>query len=124
MFIQNRFMKLILFFFIILVACTENLESRHNPSGFKIPLPEKDFDSYKNKTRIQIEKATAGKLEEKWIDKRLPFEHKPDDTKCANFMPYKGALLIHGLTDTPFIMSDVGERFKDCLLYTSPSPRD
>ena len=68
MLIQNKLMKLILFFFNNIVACTENLESRHNPSGFKIPLPEKDFDSYKNKTRIQIEKATAGKLEEKWID--------------------------------------------------------
>ena len=53
--------------------------------------PEKDFDSYKNKTRIQIEKATGGKLEEKWIDKRLPFEHKPDDAKCADSMTYKGA---------------------------------
>ena len=63
MFIQNRFMKLILFFFIGLGACKGNLESRHYPSGFKIPLPEKDFDSYKNKTRIQIEKATGGKLE-------------------------------------------------------------
>ena len=52
MLIQNRFMKLILFFLIVLGACTGNLESRHNPSGFKIPLPEKDFDSYKNKTRI------------------------------------------------------------------------
>ena len=113
MLIQNRFIKLILFFLIILVACTGNPESRHNPSGFKIPLPEKDFDSYKNKTRIQIKKATGGKLEEKWIDMRLPFEHKPDDAKCADFMPYKGALLIHGLTDTPFIMSDVGERFKE-----------
>ena len=60
MLIQNKFMKLILFFFIILVGCTENLESRHNPSGFKIPLPEKDFDSYKNKTRMQIDKATGG----------------------------------------------------------------
>ncbi len=63
MLIQNRFIKLILFFLIILVACTGNPESRHNPSGFKIPLPEKDFDSYKNKTRIQIKKATGGKLE-------------------------------------------------------------
>ena len=46
MFIQNRFMKLILFFFLVLGACKGNLESRHYPSGFKIPLPEKDFDSY------------------------------------------------------------------------------
>ena len=56
MFIQNRFMKFILFFFIGLGACKGNLESRHYPSGFKIPLPEKDFDSYKNKIRIQTKR--------------------------------------------------------------------
>ena len=65
MFIQNRFMKLILFFFIGLGACKGNLESRHYPSGFKIPLPEKDFDSYKNKTTNHIPTATGRKPQKK-----------------------------------------------------------
>ena len=43
----------------------------------------------------------------------------------------KAIVLIHGLTDSPFFMEAIGERFYQwghnvfiCLLYTSPSPRD
>ena len=62
MLIQNKFMKLILFFFIILVGCTENLESRHNPSGFKIPLPEKDLIPTKIKQEFRSKKLLVGNL--------------------------------------------------------------
>jgi esterase/lipase len=116
MFIQNKFMRIIFILFIAMVlsAFKGTLESRHNPSGIKIPLPENDFGKYIDETRERIKKATSKEnLKDEWIEKRLPFRHKPDDTRCADSKPYKGALLIHGLTDSPFIMGDLRDRFKD-----------
>ena len=62
MFIQNRFMKLILFFFIGLGACKGNLESRHYPSGFKIPLPKKILIPTKIKQEFRLKKPLVGNL--------------------------------------------------------------
>jgi len=64
MFMQNRFMKLVLFFFIVLGACKGNLESRHNPSGFKIPLPEKILIPTKIKQEFRSKKPLAGNLKQ------------------------------------------------------------
>ncbi len=116
MFIPNKSIKLVsvLFFVMALSACKETLESRHNPSGIKIPLPTNDFGKYIDETREQIKKATLNEgLKDDWIEKRLPFEHRPDKEKCAESKSDKGALLIHGLTDSPFIMRELGERFRD-----------
>src|SRR3990167_5170318 len=44
----------------------------------------------------------------KWIiEANSPFELRPDNK------PTRGALLIHGLLDSPFIMRDIAERFRD-----------
>ena len=95
--------------------------SQHKPSNLKTPLPEKNFSQYINKTKKLIEKATKGKLESKWVEARLPFEFKPDKNKCGNSANYKkGALLIHGLTDSPFVLRDIGNEFKkDCYWVRS-----
>ncbi len=108
----NAFVWL-LFFTLTLHACNGSIESRHKPSNLKTPLPEKNFTEYINKTKKLIETATKGKLKAKWIEARLPFEFKPDKKKCGNFIPYKkGVLLIHGLTDSPYILRDIGNEFK------------
>jgi len=95
--------------------------SRHKPSNLRIPLPEKNFTQYIEKTKNLIEKATKGKLEPQWVEARLPFEFKPNKNKCGNYKPYKkGVLLIHGLTDSPFMLRDIGNEFKkDCYWVRS-----
>ncbi|MBT5470115.1 MAG: hypothetical protein HOK41_05890 [Nitrospina sp.] len=89
------------------------METRHNPSGFQIPIPSKDFSAYIAETEKNIKKATKGELKQKWIDARLPFEYQPNKEKCGNSKPSKGVLLIHGLTDSPFLMRDLGKIFKE-----------
>ena len=111
----------ILFFSLSLNACSGSLEYRHKPSNVHYTLPEKDFSAYIKKTKKLIEKATKGELEPKWVEARLPFEYKSDKAKCDVSTPYKkGVLLIHGLTDSPFILRDIGNRFKeDCYWVRS-----
>ena len=38
--------------------------------------------------------------------------------------PVIAAFLHDVVEDTPYTIDDIRERFGDCLLYTSPSPRD
>lgn len=111
----------VLFFTLHLSACNGSMGSRHKPSNLRIPLPEKNFTQYIEKTKNLIEKATKGKLEPQWVEARLPFEFKPDKNKCGNSQPYKkGVLLIHGLTDSPFMLRDIGNEFKkDCYWVRS-----
>ena len=113
---QVQFFNWVLFFAFSLSSCSANIGPRHKPSNLKTPLPEKSFTQYINKTKKHIEKATKGNLETKWIEARLPFEFKPDKNKCGNnvSLPYKkGVLLIHGLTDSPFMLRDIGNEFKN-----------
>ena len=72
-----------LFITLCLYSCNGSMGSRHKPSNLKIPLPEKNFTQYINKTKRLIEKATKGKLESKWVEARLPFEFKPNKNKCG-----------------------------------------
>ncbi|MEE3252637.1 MAG: alpha/beta fold hydrolase [Nitrospinota bacterium] len=116
----NSFMW-VLFFILSLSACNGSMGSRHKPSYLRTPLPEKNFAQYINKTKNLIVNATKGKLEPKWVEARLPFEFKPNKNKCGNSQPYiKGILLIHGLTDSPFMLRDIGNEFnKECYWVRS-----
>lgn len=143
MFYKIKFLKVfcILISVLSLTACAKGfIEPRHNPSKQvevdpkKDPIvyPEKEFTEYINKTRTYIKNAitntTYEKLEDQWIEARLPFEYQPKKEAPCNSEHYKstkkpykyGALLIHGLTDTPFIMQDLGKAFRDkCFLVRS-----
>ena len=50
-----------------------------------------------------------------------PFEWKSDDFDSCSIEDKTGILLIHGLTDTPFLMRDIGNHFKvkSCFLIRS-----
>ncbi|MEK9627804.1 MAG: hypothetical protein VW455_02155 [Nitrospinota bacterium] len=109
---KNQMRAYLLFFVLILNACSGTLNFKHQPSKIKTPLPEKDFANYISDVKKQIKQATSKEnLEDRWIEKRLPFEYKPDPAKCRASKP--GVLLIHGLTDSPFLMRDIGERFRE-----------
>jgi esterase/lipase len=107
-------------------ACASGvIENRHNPSKQEAVYPEKNFQAYIDNTKNHIKNAIKNTIYEKRGDKliedRLPFECRPEDKNPCyeksnadnrKSQKYKkGVLLIHGLTDTPFIMRDVGNRF-------------
>lgn len=90
-------------------------------SAYKTPLP---FSQYVTWARDQIRTARegaglSGANEDAVLDMRAPFEWEPD-AGCTASPPRarrRGILLIHGLTDSPFLMRDVGRHFqKRCFL--------
>lgn len=98
-----------------------DLSAQHTPT--KVPTrPEKHpFSAYVEWARGQIEKAlgvakvhpaTAREI----AASRAPFDlGEPDPGDCPGPTApgtEAGILLIHGLTDSPFLMRDIGERFK------------
>ncbi len=113
--IQFSFSKFILIQFLALglFGCSGSLETRHIPSGFKTPIPNKNFSTYIAETEKIVKKATKGDLKQKWIDARLPFEYQPNQENCGDSNSSRGVLLIHGLTDSPFLMRDLGKNFQE-----------
>lgn len=62
------------------------------------------------KCRVDLQQHT-----DSLIEKLAPYELKPEQPLFSNTAPNKikyGALLIHGLLDTPFTMKDVGEKLQ------------
>jgi esterase/lipase len=93
-----------------------------NSSGYRKPLP---FSAYVGWARDQIRLAReraglGGANENAIVDMRAPYEWAPDPVDCAAAQQRagrRGILLIHGLTDSPFLMRDVGRHFqKRCFL--------
>jgi len=100
------------------------LDSRFEPSGSPAyqPAMGESFSNYIEQNRIRIRTALATHFYSKkdWpfgteypIDKvvqmRAPFELLPSEEGCGieTDMPRKGFLLIHGLTDSPYLLSEL-----------------
>ncbi len=102
-------------------------DQQHSPSGFAIgpPPANEPFDDYVSKTSQQIrtalkatrfdrEKAPFGKYTlDQVVSMRAPFAIGPDKDACeiaGNDQAHGkdvGFLLVHGLTDSPFLMTDI-----------------
>ena len=97
----------------------------HEPSAVDLlaPLQAPNFEAYIDANRYMIIEATAG-LDEapsrQTIEARLPFSLSPDTVACppgASGLPRRGVLLVHGLSDSPYLVRDVAEAFRDhCYL--------
>ncbi len=98
------------------------LGERHQPSQLATPLPTPDFDAYGVAARQYIAAAnqTAGNpLADAVVADRGPFELPPDGPGCrrADAQGGRGALLIHDLGATPYVMRDLGLRLaRACYL--------
>ena len=97
------------------------LGRRHQPSGEPLSShePGLPFAAYVTRTKQRIAAAVAdldAPPSEAVIEQRLPFELAPNParaTVAGDGRFAKGALLLHGLLDTPFIMRDIGNRFAE-----------
>lgn len=91
------------------------------PSGFAIVAPDSDigFDQYIASTRAQLERALSVVYEragespfgedyplQRTLEMRSPFEIR-EAPLCEAAAPRTGYLLIHGLTDSPYLLSSV-----------------
>ena len=102
------------------------LDSRYQPSTSPAYQPEigESFSYYIEQNRARIRDALAthfyNKVEspfgpeypiEKVIQMRAPFELLPNDQRCdsENNSARRGFLLIHGLTDSPYLLSDLAD---------------
>ena len=100
-----------------LTACVSGtLTPLHVASNRATPLPQQDFQAYIEEVRTHIRKVTedAGQtISQRALDWRTPFEWEPpascDGPTDGRWM--RGALFIHGLSDSPFLMRDVAARF-------------
>ena len=97
----------------------------HEPSATDLmaPLQAPDFAAYIDASRRMIVEATAGLKEPpgpEEIERRLPFSLTPDPATCppgGNGLPRRGVLLVHGLSDSPYLVRDVANAFRDhCYL--------
>ncbi|MBW1616428.1 MAG: alpha/beta hydrolase [Deltaproteobacteria bacterium] len=95
-------------------------EIRHKSSGFFSSYSykmDKPFSEYIKETRQIIAESIKFKNikektgYEKIIEANSPFEFYPNKKKNKKIK--SGILLIHGLTDSPFIMRDIGKYFQD-----------
>ena len=77
----------VLFFTLHLSACNGSMGSRHKPSNLRIPLPEKNFTQYIEKTKNLIEKATKGKLEPQWVEACLLYTSPSPRDRTRPRMP-------------------------------------
>lgn len=97
----------------------------HEPSAVDLmaPLAAQDFDAYISASRDMIRQATAqleAPPDETMIARRLPFELKPDPATCpsgAAGRAQRGALLVHGLSDSPWLVRDISAALRaNCYL--------
>lgn len=105
----------------VLSACSDT-PAHLQPSGFAVTAPEADvsFDQYVTATRAQLERALAVVYQrngdvspfgeeyplQRTLEMRAPFEIR-EAPLCAADSPRTGYLLVHGLTDSPYLLSAV-----------------
>jgi esterase/lipase len=94
----------------------------HQPTGIEIPLPEPDFQAYIAVARERIaplEDTLGRPLQPELVADRAPFQLEPA-AGCPGLADGRvetGALLIHGLGETPFAVRDLGRALAEkCLL--------
>ncbi len=122
--IKTPYALLILFLFFN--SCTGiKKEIRHKSSGLSSSYSyktDKPFSEYIKDTRKIIAKSIKFKNikekteYEKIIEANSPFEFYPDKKKNKKIK--NGILLIHGLTDSPFMMRDIGKYFREKSFLT------
>jgi esterase/lipase len=102
---------------VLLTSCAPPAElgKRHAPSQLATPLPTPDFDAYVLAARQYVAAANqvAGNpLPAAVVEDRGPFELPPEGRACrtADGEAVRGALLIHDLGETPYVLRDLGER--------------
>jgi esterase/lipase len=95
------------------------LESRHHPSGLnsKFSGDSLDFADYVISCRDMLHQAHAGMAScdaEIIVAGNAPFELEPGgDSPAGRTKPYRrGILLVHGLTDSPYLMRPLAESFR------------
>src|SRR5262245_16742705 len=84
--------------------------------AYNTPLAFPDYVTWaRDQIRTARRSAGYGGVEEDAIvDMRSPFQWEPDPAACATAVGERrrGILLIHGLTDSPFLMRDIGRHFQ------------
>ena len=99
--------------------------AEHEPSAADLmaPLQAPDFAAYIEASRRMIVEATAALKEPpglEQIERRLPFVLSPDPATCppnGSGLPRRGVLLVHGLSDSPYLVRDIAHAFADrCYL--------
>ncbi|VAX21654.1 Lysophospholipase, partial [hydrothermal vent metagenome] len=112
---------------LTLASCGET-EQRFRPSGLNSTFdfaPDTPFDAYIKRTKEMTGKARLDLTEanrEKIIEAVSPFELKPasDCATGADGKYEKGILLVHGLSDSPYLTRAIGEHFQSrCFLVRS-----
>ena len=105
---------------INLVAGCSELAARHQPSELNSTFPyeeDMNFDEYVSDMKGVIRdarKKASHTSDDHAIEANSPFHWKPDPELCPEASDLRGGvLLVHGLTDSPYLMRDVGERFKE-----------
>lgn len=100
----------------------------HKPSGLQaiVPSPSLPFQDYitQNNTRIQQVLARdyyavlnqpfgPGYEIDKTVAMRGPYEWRPSSQQCTDEQSRMGFLFIHGLTDSPYLLSDVAASLRE-----------
>ncbi len=107
----------------------DNLGPRHHASGrntefrFATTTPFSDYVARTRALIAETRRDLTDENRERVINDNSPFEMVPDPSACPEAgadVRRQGALLVHGLTDSPFLMQDLGRRLADaCLLVRS-----
>lgn len=117
---------------LAIAGCSKE-DPQHSPSGFAIKAPsgEMSFADYVRSTRRQLhdvlsshrfaqeEKPFGGYNIDQVVDMRGPFAIAPDEISCNTASrdlahgEKVGFLMIHGLTDSPFWLSDVRDHLRN-----------
>lgn len=116
---------------LVVAACSDN-DPQHSASDRAVKAPTNDlsFADYVKSTRQQIhdvlsterfakeEEPFGGYNIDQVVDMRAPFAIEPDDISCDKVGrdlahgENVGFLMIHGLTDSPFWLSDVRDHLR------------
>ena len=104
--------------FLRTLPIAHQLGERHRPFAADVPEPfrAESIEAYLEASRRRVEAARTdlhGERAERIIDGNSPFALEPDD----NDGPRRGILMVHGLSDSPFMMRDVGRFFQQQGFY-------
>lgn len=104
--------------FLRTLPIAHELSERHRPSaaGSALPLHADSIEAYLQACRQRVAAARTdldGKKAAWIIDGNSPFVLKPD----GNDKPQRGILMVHGLSDAPFMMRDLGHFFQQQGFY-------
>lgn len=121
MMLNRRFLFCFLLSVCMLTLSCANVAPRLQESGlnsaFSFPA-EESFAAYIHETRIMIEKARVDLNDvnrETVLRANAPFEWKPDETtfpKTPQGKYKKGVLLIHGLSDSPYLIQPIARHLQ------------